>query len=175
MVSGSYEKVQLSFRGKNIGILDPRGAFGDTDAQREVELQIKKLSKCVGTDVLTEPMLNATNRLPAIYGESLEESHLQYLAENTDLDYLIYIVTGPGRLTSETGLFPGFGADREGHAYFIIYDLPNEVAIKTITVNGTLNVDDNKRWYETEYSERDIGHRSIKKGFNLLFRFSDCR
>ncbi|MEL6274758.1 MAG: hypothetical protein AAFU03_06640 [Bacteroidota bacterium] len=173
-ITGSYENVQLLFSGKKVGILDPRGAFGDADALREVELQLKKLIKCPGTEVLTEDQLSATGWLPAIYSENLEKSHLQYFTEKTDLDYLIHIVTGPGRLASQTGLSAGFGADREAHAHLIVYDLHNKTEAKTITVNGTLNQDVDKKWYETEYSEPDLGRRAIRKGLELLIKYSDC-
>ncbi|WP_273444884.1 hypothetical protein [Neolewinella agarilytica] len=174
-VMGSFNKVQLPFAGKKIGVLEPRGVFGDEAAQREVDLGMKKLGKCPETTVFTEEQLNRTDRLPAIFGEGLSDSHIQYFTENTDLDYLIYIDAGPGRADAGTGQPLGFGADREAHSRLFVFDLGDGSEIKSITVNGTLNITEDKKWYQYDYGEPSIGRRALQKGLKYLVKYSDCR
>lgn len=174
-IMGSFNKVQLSFASKKIGVLEPRGPFGDQAAQRQVDIGLKKLGKCPETIVFSEDQLNQTDRLPAIFGEGLSEAHLRYFMDNTDLDYLIYIDVGPGRADAGTGQPLGFGADREAYSRFFVFDLTDGTEAKSITVNGTLNLTEDRKWYQYDYTEPSISRRALKKGLKSLIKYSDCQ
>lgn len=173
---GAFPKVQLPAEGKMIGILDPRGPFGDLDARDLVHKSIRKsLSRCAAVTLLTEDQLNERAKLPVILGDQLSESNLRWFVEQTELDYLILPDVGPGSLQDLPGSFNNFPADREASVRIIVYDLSDCGELKSITVNGRLNLKPDKRIWELEASEKSIGYTALRKGLKRLGKFTDCR
>lgn len=172
---GEFQNVQLPATGKKIGILDPRGPFGDEAATTLVQKTVAKaFKKCPTTQLLTESELYLTYKIPALTGNGLSEADLDWFTKNTPLDYLILTDVGPGQLEGTPTNLRGFTADREASVLLTVYDLADGGALKTITVTGTLMLKEDPRWYELEYKEEQIGRRALKKSVKRLARFSDC-
>jgi hypothetical protein len=173
---GAFPNVQLPAEGKIIGILDPRGPFGDSSARNLLHKRLKKsFNKCETATVLTEDQLNEIGQLPAIYGDNLSVTNMKWFTEQTELDYLILIDVGPGSLQDLPESFNSFPADREASTRIIVYDLTDGGELKSITVNGSLNLKDEKKIWELESTEKGIGYTSLKKALKQLSKFTDCR
>jgi hypothetical protein len=173
---GAFPNVQLPAEGKTIGILDPRGPFGDSSARNLLHKRLKKsFNKCGTVTVLTEDQLNEIGQLPAIYGDNLSVTNMKWFTEQTELDYLILIDVGPGSLQDLPESFNSFPADREASTRIIVYDLADGGELKSITVNGSLNLKDEKKTWELESTEKGIGYTSLKKALKQLSKFTDCR
>ncbi|MFT6000962.1 MAG: hypothetical protein ACI81P_003428 [Neolewinella sp.] len=173
---GAFPNAQLPAIGKKIGVLDPRGPFGDENARKTLHLALKKaMGKCEGTVVYTEDQLNQLAQLPAIFGDHLSDGNLDWFVEQTDLDYLILTDVGPGRLNDDPQPFIIAPADREASVSLIVYDLADGGQLKSITVTGTLNLKEDKRIWELEASEEGMGTNALRKAIKRLGKFSDCR
>ncbi|WP_020570053.1 hypothetical protein [Neolewinella persica] len=173
---GSFPNAQLPAIGKKIGVLDPRGPFGDVNARKTLHATFKRtFGKCEDTVVYTEDQLNQLAQLPAIYGDYLSDSNLDWFVEQTDLDYLILTDVGPGRLTDDPQPLNISTADREASVRVIVYDLADGGELKNITVTGRLNLDVDKQFWELEASEEGLGTFALKKAMKRLGKFTDCR
>lgn len=173
---GAFSNVQLPTEGKTIGVLDPRGTFGDEIARAIVQKRLKKyFSRCTATTLLTEDELNEQAQLPAIFGDQLSESNLQWFVEQTTLDYLILPDIGPGSLQDSPGSFNNFPADREASVRITIYDLADGGELKSIIVNGRLNLKADKKIWELETTEKGMGYTALRKALKRLGKFTDCR
>lgn len=172
---GAFPNVQLPAEGKTIGVLDPRGAFGDKDARNLLHKSIKKsFGSCTSLTLLTEDNLNERGKLPAIFGDQLSESNLRWFVEQTELDYLILPKVGPGSLQDLPGSFNDIPADREASVRIIVYDLTDGGELKSITVNGRLNLKEEKKIWELEASEENIGLTALRKALKRLGKLTDC-
>lgn len=172
---GEFQNVQLPATGKKIGLLDPRGPFGNEETAALVQKTVAKaFKKCPTTQLLSESELYLAYKIPALTGNGLSEADLNWFTNNTPLDYLILIDVGPGQLEGLPATQRGFTADREASVLLTVYDLADGGVLKTITVTGTLMLKEDPRWYELEYKEEQIGQRALKKSLQRLARFSDC-
>jgi len=64
---GAFVNVQLPVVGKKIGILDPRGPYGDPEAKRAMYKVLNQtIARCPGTKILTEDEMNDRGELPPI-------------------------------------------------------------------------------------------------------------
>ena len=172
---GDFQNIQLPATGKKIGLLAPRGPFGDEAATALVQKTVAKaFKKCPTTQLLTESELYLRYNIPALTGNGLSEADLDWFTNNTPLDYLILTDVGPGQLEGAPTTLRGFTADREASVLLTVYDLADGGFLKTITVTGSLMLKEDPRWYELEYKEEQIGRRALKKSIKRLARFSDC-
>ncbi|MFK8162109.1 MAG: hypothetical protein AB8H12_06550 [Lewinella sp.] len=173
---GTFPNAQLPAIGKKIGVLDPRGPFGDGYARKTLHATFKRtFRKCEYTVVYTEDELNQMAQLPAIYGDHLSDDNLDWFVEHTDLDYLILTDVGPGRLNNDPSLVNLPSADREASVLLIVYDLADGGELKSITVTGTLNLEADKQIWELEASEKGMGNNALRKAMKGLGKFTDCR
>ena len=174
--AGSFERVQLPLRDARIGVLEPRGPFGDPASADKAYRELRSmLKKCGEAEVLTEDQMNQAAQLPALYSEGLADHYLQFFVEQTDLDYLLYLDIGPGRGEMVPTFPAAIPADREASAFVYIYDLAEGKLLKTVQVNGRLNQRLDLRWYEIEYTEEEIAGRALKKALRGVVRYSDCK
>ncbi|MFT7121610.1 MAG: hypothetical protein ACJAZ9_001792 [Neolewinella sp.] len=173
---GAYPNVQLPLESEHIGVLEPRGIFGNEHAKRLTYKKLgKKFGKCSSATLLTENQLNEQGQLPAIFEDQLSSANIQWFMDHTDLDYLIYIDVGPGSLQDLPGSLNPVTADRMASVRLIVYDLADGGELKSITVNGTLNLKPDKRIWELESSEEGIGYTALKKALKRLEKFTNCR
>ena len=174
--AGSIERVQLPLRDARIGVLEPRGPFGDPASAEKAYRELRSmLKKCGEAEVLTEDQMNQAAQLPALYGEGLADYHLRFFVEQTDLNYLLYLDIVPGRGEMVSTFPAAIPADREASAFVYIYDLAEGTLLKTVQVNGRLNQRPDLRWYEIEYTEEEIARRALKKALRGVVRYSDCK
>ncbi len=173
--AGSFERVQLPLRDARIGVLEPRGPFGDPASADKAYRELRSmLKKCGEAELLTEDMMNEAAQLPALYGEGLAEHNLQFFVEQTDLDYILYLDIGPGRGEMVPSFPAAIPADREASAFVYVYDLTEGALVKTVQVNGRLNLQAEPRWYEIEYTEKEIARRALKKALRGVVQYSNC-
>lgn len=174
MVQGTYDKVSVDFTDTKIGIIDPRGVFGDEEALQSQKRGFKQLTKCDRVLLLSESDLRFTSTPPPPYGEVLTDADFEYLQAYTDLDYLIFSETGPGRAEPVPG--SGFSpvAAREAYAFLALYDLNTGEELKTITVNGSLNPNPDANWFEVYYDEESIARRALLKAVRRLVEYATC-
>ncbi|WP_420460544.1 hypothetical protein [Neolewinella sp.] len=173
--AGSFERVQLPLRDARIGVLEPRGPFGDSASADKAYRELRgMLKKCGEPEVLSEDEMNQAQQLPALYGEGVAEHHLRYFVEQTDLDFILYLDIGPGRGELVPSFPAAIPADREASAFVYVYDLSTGTLAKTVQVNGRLNLQEEPRWYEIEYTEEEIARRALKKALRGVVRYSDC-
>lgn len=173
---GAFPNVQLPAEGKTIGMLDPRGAYGDERARDLLQSMVKKaFGKCPGTVLLTEDELNAKAQLPAIFGDQLSDGNLDWFVENTELDYLVVADVGPGSFEKGPISPVAVLADRQASTVITVYDLADGGPLKSIAVTGSLLLDPDGKIWELEASETSIGYRSLRKGLKRLGKYSDCR
>ena len=174
--AGSFERVQLPLRDAGIGVLEPRGPFGDPASADKVYRELRSMLKnCGEAQLLTEDQMNEAAQLPALYGEGLAEHHLKFFVEQTDLDFVLYLDIGPGRGELVPSFPAAIPADREASAFVYVYDLADGELVKTVQVNGRLNLRADPRWYEIEYTEEEIARRALKKALQGVARYSDCK
>jgi|GEM_PF-3495764 len=172
---GEFQNVQLPATEKMIGILDPRGPFGDERAAEMLQKTVAgAFKKCSGTELVSETQLYAEYKIPPLMGNGLTETELVWFRDNTPLNYLILTDVGPGQLENTPTNLRGFTADREASVLLTVYDLADGGALKTITVTGTLMLKEDNKWYELEYNEEQMGRRALKKALKRLAKFSDC-
>ena len=132
--AGSFERVQLPLRDARIGVLEPRGPFGDPASADKAYRELRSmLKKCGEAEVLTEDQMNQAAQLPALYSEGLADHYLQFFVEQTDLDYLLYLDIGPGRGEMVPTFPAAIPADREASAFVYIYDLAEGKLLKDRT------------------------------------------
>ena len=173
--AGSFERVQLALRDARVGVLEPRGPYGDPAAAEKVYRELRSpFKKCGEAQLLTEDDMNQQGQLPALYGEGLTDHDLRFFVEQTDLDYLLYLDIGPGRGNMAPSFPAAIPADREASAFVYVYELSEGKLIKTVQVNGTLNEREDARWYELEYTEEQIAGRALKKALRSVVGYSDC-
>jgi hypothetical protein len=172
---GEFVNAQLPVKGKKIGILEPRGQFGDAEAKEMLyRTAVKTLGRCPTAYVATEDGLNERGELPPIYSDQLSEDNLIFFVEKTSLDYLIFIDVGPGRVSGGAVLPPLQNANQEVAAILTVYDLNHGGIFKEIVVNGTLDFDPDLQLWETEATPKQMGLMAIKKALQKLTRLSDC-
>lgn len=172
---GAFLNAQLPVIGKKIGVLDPRGPYGDAEATRVMYRTLKQtIAKCPGTKILTEEGMNDRGELPPIYGERLSEENLAWFIEKTDIDFIVFLDIGPGKFEGDTTPRALAPADREASAILIVYDLNHQSVFKEIIVNGSLNLDLDLQLWETEASEADMALVAMKKALKKLRVLSDC-
>jgi hypothetical protein len=172
---GEFFNAQLPVNGKKIGILEPRGQYGNAEAKKVMhQTLIKTLGKCPDTYIATEDGLNKRGELPPIYGEELSEDNLIFFVEKTTLDYLILLDVGPGRVAGGAVLPPLQSANQEVAAILTVYDLNQGGFFKEIIVNGALDYDPDLQIWETEASPQQMAMMAIRRAVKRLTRFSDC-
>jgi hypothetical protein len=173
---GAFPNVQLPATGKKIGVLDPRGPFGDVNARKTLHATLKRtFGKCEDAVVYTEDQLNQLAQLPAIYGDYLSDGNLDWFVEHTDLDYLVLTDVGPGRLNDDPQPLNIATADREASVRLIVYDLADGGELKSITVTGRLELEEDLEFWQLEASEEGIGTLALKKAMKRLGKFTNCR
>lgn len=173
---GAFANVQLPVTERTIAVLDPRGAFGDQRARGFTLRRLRKrFGACPETRLLTEDDLNATGHLPAIYGNELSDSNLDWFVNNTEVDYLILIDVGPGDFAKGPLAPPAIVADREASTLLTVYALTDGGVLKTLAVTGSLNERPNRRIWEFDADEAAIGFRSLRKALQCLNKYSGCR
>lgn len=172
---GEFVNAQLPVNGKRIGILEPRGQYGDAEAKKIMhKTLVKTLGRCSNTYVATEDGLNDRGELPPIYGEELSEENITFFVEKTTLDYLIFIDVGPGRVAGGAVLPPLQSANQEVAVILTVYDLNQVGFFKEIVVNGALDYDGDLQLWETEATPKQMGMMAIKKAILKLAQLSDC-
>lgn len=172
---GEFPNIQLPAKGKVIGMLDPRGPFGDKQAKDLFQKRMRQyFGKCDRTVLLTEEGLNERGLLPAIYGASLSEDNLKWFVEKTKLDYLVFPDIGPGALQDMPESFQNSTADLEASVRLIVYDLNDGGELKSITVNAQLDYDVDRNLWELEPSEKKLGQAALNKAVLRLAKFTNC-
>lgn len=173
---GAFPNAQLPAVGKQIGILDPRGPFGDVYAQKTVQNMLKSVFRqCNDATIYTEDQLNAQDKLPAIYNEHLSDSNLEWFVKNTTLDYLILLDVGPGILNDQPDPLLMPSADREASVSLLVYDLADGGILKEVTVTGQLKIEEDLQFWELSASEESMGLKALRKAMKRLGKFTDCR
>jgi len=172
---GEFVNAQLPVRGKKIGILEPRGQYGDAEAKKLLyQTAIKTLGRCPTVFIATEDGLNERGELPPIYSDQLSEDNLIFFVEKTSLDYLVFLDVGPGRVSGGAVLPPTRSANQEVAVILTVHDLNHGGVFKEIVVNGTLDYDLDLQLWETEATPKQMGMMAIKKALLMLTRLSDC-
>lgn len=172
---GAFVNARLPVNGKKIGILEPRGPYGDAEAKKVVyRTLIETLGRCPDTYVATEDGLHDRGELPPIYGEQLSEDNMAFFVEKTSLDYLFFLDVGPGKVTGGAVLdIPS--AHQEVSVILTIYDLNQGDIFQEIIVNGSLDFDPDLQLWETEATPKQMGMMALKKALHRVKKFSDCR
>ena len=172
---GAFVNARLPVEGKKIGILEPRGPFGDAEAKRVMyNTLIKTLGKCPNTYVATEDGLHDRGELPPIYGDQLSEENMAFFVEKTSLDFLLFLDVGPGKVVGGAVLdIPS--AHQEVSVILTIYDLNQGDIFQEIIVNGALDFDPDLQLWEIEATPKQMGMMALKKALHRVRRFSDCR
>ncbi|MEM6771365.1 MAG: hypothetical protein AAF597_12350 [Bacteroidota bacterium] len=173
--SGEFANAQLPAKGKKIGILDPRGPYGNSTTKKELYQTLKAtLGKCRTTRVLTEDGMHDRGEAPPIYNDYLSEDNLRWFVEETTIDSLVWIDVGPGKITGGTVPYIPT-AHQEVSAVFTVYDLNDGSLLKEIIVNGTMDFGTAPSEYQIEATVEQMGTMALRKGLHRLRQFSDCR
>lgn len=172
---GAFLNAQLPVVGKKIGVLDPRGPYGNAEAKKLMYQTLKQtIAKCPGTKILTEDGMNDRGELPPIYGEQLSEDNLAWFIEKTDIDFIVFLDIGPGKFEGATTPAPLRPGGREASALLIVYDLNHQSVFKEIIVNGSLDLDTELQVWEIEATEAEMALSAMKKAIRKLRMLSDC-